>query len=187
MIYTTRSHDTIRTQNQKEIDPNQNTHLADKMRPTFIYTALLLSFVVSTNAEIIDSSILKPFAECKSTLQIQIQGEGLSISEATARINCVNSCSVGATEFMNKRCPELCGLPGIARGGGGFSASVCTLCSDGAVSETQRCKDAVDSGVQRCAQGCLTNPPQGNTLFSKISSTSGGIYLDFPSKVSPLR
>ncbi len=160
------------------------------MRPTFIYTALLVSFVVSTNAEIKDDSILELYPEkCESALQIRIHGKGQSESEAATRIGCVSSCLVGTREFKNNRCPVLCDrhpLVAKAFAMADVPTKRCKLCSNGADGEIQRCKDAVDYGILFCMQGCVNNPLQGNKPNYKVSSTSGGIYRKFPSEIITL-
>ncbi len=190
MICTTHSswyHKNSKPEGDRSTSKN---HLADKMRPTFIYTALLLSFVVSTNAEIKDDSILELYPEkCESTLQIRIHGEGQSESEAAARIGCVSSCLVGTREFKNNRCLELCGCPTLVAKGlatDDVPTKHCKLCSNGADGEIQRCKDAVDYGILFCKKGCANNPLQGNKPNYKVSSTSGGIYRKFPSEIITL-
>ncbi len=161
------------------------------MRPTFIYTALLLLFVVSTNAEIKDDSYVEPHIdECKSALKIRIRGKGQSESQAATRIGCLFSCFEGTTEFKNNRCPELCDLPKFddssAKSAPKTPAKRCELCSDGADGEIVRCKNTVNSAILLCMQGCLTNQLLGNKPNYQVSSTSGGITLEFESEVTTL-
>ena len=156
------------------------------MKPTLIYTALVLLFVLSANADIIDESVLDRFPPgCRSALRIEIQGFGRDVFETEARILCEESCEDGTERFKDQRCPELCGRRNARRLSATFlPAEICTLCSNGSDAEIRRCRGAVDSGVRICKRRCRSNGPDRRDGFVRISSTSGGIRLRFPSRIT---
>ena len=156
------------------------------MKSTLIYTALLLSFALTANANIIDESVLERFPPgCRSTLLIEIQGFGQDLLETEARTLCERSCEEGTETFKDQRCPELCGRRNIKRQAAAFvPAELCTLCSNGSDAEIRRCRGAVDSGVRICKRGCRRNAPDPRDGFNRVSSTSGGIRVRFPSKIT---
>ncbi len=156
------------------------------MKPILIYTALLLSFVLSANANIIDESVLDRFPPgCRSTLLIEIQGFGQDILETEARKLCEQSCEDGTAAFKDQRCPALCGRRNARRQKTTFiPAERCILCSNGSDAEISRCRGAVDSGVRICKRGCRSNAPDPRDGFVRVSSNSGGIRLPFKSKIT---
>ncbi len=155
------------------------------MKSTLIYIALLLSFVMSANAEIIYQSILEPFPpQCKSVLMIRIQGFGEDILGTSARTKCEASCDDGVEDFKNQRCPQLCGLASSIFLSQIQPAEVCNLCSNGTDAEVNRCQSAVDSLVGRCKQGCQNNSINVQGGSQRVSSTSGRLRLPFPSQIT---
>ncbi len=155
------------------------------MKPTLIYTAALLFLALSASADIIDESELYRFPpRCRSTLMIEIQGFGHDVLATEARRECAASCEDRTDSFKDKRCPALCGRRNSKFRVQFARPEVCNLCSSGADIEISRCRGAVDSLVRRCKRGCRRNAVDRRNGFARVSSTSGGMRLRFPSRIT---
>ena len=155
------------------------------MKPTLIYTTLLLVLVLSASAEIIDKSVLDRFPPgCRSSLRIRIRGFGHDVLATEARRECKASCEKGTEFFKDQRCPALCGRRNSKARAKFARPEVCNLCSRGADYEIWRCRRAVDYLVRRCKWGCRRNFVRRYYGFARVRSSSVGIRLQFHSKIT---
>ncbi len=157
------------------------------MKPTLIYIALFISFVLSANADILDASTLELFPPiCKSTLLIRINGSGQDVLETGAWSKCVESCDKWVRSFRHRRWLFICGGFNTVFPANSTTGEICNLCRDGGDEEILRCGSSADHFVDRCKKGCQTNPINQQGGFVRVIPTSGVLRLPFPSLITKL-